>query len=137
MMIPFAPGYARTSFGWPVVPESLYWATRFYAERYKLPIIISENGMSNRDAPGSDGAVHDPQRIAFLQNYLRELKRACTEGIDVRGYFLWSLMDNFEWAAGYRERFGIVYVDYLTQKRIAKDSASWYRQVIAANGALL
>ena len=119
------------------MPESLYWATRFYAERYKLPIIISENGMSNSDAPGSDGAVHDPQRIAFLQSYLRELKRACTEGIDVRGYFLWSLMDNFEWAAGYRERFGIVYVDYLTQKRIAKDSASWYRQVIAANGALL
>ena len=137
MRIPFAPGHAHTSFGLPVVPESLYWATKFYAGRYKLPIIISENGMSNSDAPGSDGAVHDPQRISFLQHYLHELKRACTEGIDVRGYFLWSLMDNFEWAAGYRERFGIVYVDYLTQKRIAKDSASWYRQVIAANGALL
>ena len=136
-VIPFAPEHPRTSFNWPVVPESLYWAAKLYAARYKLPVIISENGMSNNDAPSSDGAVHDPQRIEFLQSYLRELKRACADGIDVRGYFLWSLMDNFEWAAGYRERFGIVYVDYPTQKRIVKDSASWYRQVIAANGALL
>jgi len=93
--------------------------------------------MSTNDTPGSDSAVHDPQRIQFLRDYLRELKRACANGIDVRGYFLWSLMDNFEWTAGYRQRFGIVYVDYQTQKRIAKDSAFWYRQVITENGALL
>jgi beta-glucosidase len=135
MVVPFAPGLARTSFSWPIVPESLYWAAKFYYERYALPIIIAENGMSNRDSLSSDNAVHDPQRIDFLHRYLRELKRTCADAIDVRGYFLWSFMDNFEWAAGYRERFGIVYVDYPTQKRILKDSALWYREVITANGA--
>ena len=135
--VPFEPGHAHTSFQWPVVPESLYWASKFYCEHYKLPIIISENGMSNSDRISRDGTVHDPQRIDFLQRYLLELRRACTDGIDVRGYFLWSLMDNFEWSAGYRERFGIVYVDYPTQKRIKKDSAYWYRGVIASNGAIL
>ncbi len=133
----FEPGHSYTSFNWPVVPESLYWAAKFYFERYKLPIIISENGMSNRDSLSSDGAVHDPQRIDFLHSYLLELKRACIDGIDVRGYFLWSLLDNFEWTSAYRERFGIVYVDYPTQKRILKDSACWYREVIASNGASL
>ena len=136
-VVPFAQDHPRTSCNWPVVPESLYWAAKFYAERYKLPVIIAENGMSTNDTPGSDSAVHDPERIQFLRDYLRELKRACADGIDVRGYFLWSLMDNFEWTAGYRQRFGIVYVDYQTQKRIAKDSAFWYRQVITENGALL
>jgi beta-glucosidase len=135
--IPFEPGHAHTSFHWPVVPESLYWASKFYYERYTLPIIISENGMSTIDWIGLDGAVHDPQRIDFLHRYLRELKHACTDGIDVRGYFLWSILDNFEWAAGYRERFGIVYVDYPTQKRIVKDSACWYKEVIASNGGIL
>jgi beta-glucosidase len=93
--------------------------------------------MSTIDWIGLDGAVHDPQRIDFLHRYLRELKHACTDGIDVRGYFLWSILDNFEWAAGYRERFGIVYVDYPTQKRIVKDSACWYKEVIASNGEIL
>jgi len=135
--IPFASGHERTSFDWPVVPESLYWAAKFYAERYALPVIIAENGMSSRDSVESANKVHDPQRINFLHRYLRELKRACSDGIDVRGYFLWSLMDNFEWAAGYRERFGIVYVDYPTQQRILKDSALWYREVITSNGATI
>jgi len=133
--VPFASGHERTGFDWPVVPESIYWAAKFYAERYRLPIIITENGMSRRDAVAGDGTVRDPQRIDFLRRYLRELKRALADSIDVRGYFLWSLMDNFEWAAGFRERFGIVYVDYQTQERTLKDSALWYREVIAANGA--
>jgi beta-glucosidase len=136
-VVPLEPGHAHTNFNWPVVPESLYWAAKFYYERYKLPIIISENGMSNSDTISSDGAVHDPLRIDYLHRYLLELKRACTDGIDVRGYFLWSLVDNFEWSAGYRERFGIVYVDYPTKKRIVKDSASWYKKVIASNGEIL
>jgi beta-glucosidase len=119
------------------MPESLYWAARFYGERYRLPLVISENGMANRDAPGADGAVHDAQRTDFLQSYLRALRRACAEGAEVRGYFLWSLMDNFEWAAGYSQRFGIVYVDYQTQQRILKDSALWYRGVIESNGGRL
>jgi beta-glucosidase len=135
--VPLAAGHVRTSFDWPVMPESLYWAARFYGERYRLPLVISENGMANRDAPGADGAVHDAQRIDFLQSYLRALRRACAEGAEVRGYFLWSLMDNFEWAAGYSQRFGIVYVDYQTQQRILKDSALWYRGVIESNGGRL
>ena len=83
-----------------------------------------------------DGRVHDPNRIDFLASYLRELGRAADE-IDLRGYFQWSLLDNFEWEKGYSERFGIVYVDYETQKRTMKDSAYWYRHVIETNGAEL
>ena len=81
-----------------------------------------------------DGKVHDPNRIDFLARYLHELKRAADE-VDLRGYFQWSLMDNFEWEKGYAERFGIVYVDFETQKRILKDSAYWYGEVIRSNGA--
>lgn len=84
----------------------------------------------------ADGNVHDPNRIDFLTGYLGELKRAADE-IDLRGYFQWSLMDNFEWAKGYSERFGLVYVDYQTQKRIMKDSAYWYKNVIQSNGEKL
>ncbi len=120
-----------------MVPESIYWASKFYAERYGLPIIISENGMACTDAVSPDGSVHDAQRIDFLRRYLSQLKRAISEGVDVRGYFIWSLLDNFEWAEGYTQRFGIVHVDYPTQQRTPKDSASWYKEVIAANGALL
>lgn len=135
--VPFPPGHPRTSFDWPVVPESIYWASRFYAERYKLPLIVSENGMAGFDTISADQKVHDAQRIEFLQRYLRELRRACEEGIDVRGYFLWSLLDNFEWQAGYSQRFGIVYVDYPTQQRIVKDSGLWYKEVIASHGGTL
>ena len=83
-----------------------------------------------------DGKVHDPNRIDFLGRYLHELKRAAIE-VDIRGYFQWSLMDNFEWAKGYSERFGLVYVDYPTQKRILKDSAYWYQKIIKENGSTL
>ena len=135
--VPFAPDHERTSFNWPVVPESLYWASRFYAERYRLPVIISENGMACTDAVSTDGFVHDAQRIDFLRRYLSQLKRAISEGIDVSGYFVWSLLDNFEWAEGYSQRFGIVHVDYPTQQRTIKDSGLWYKEVIASNGAML
>ena len=97
------------------------------------PIYITENGMSCHDVVSLDGKVHDPNRIDFLARYLHELKRAAEE-IDLRGYFQWSLMDNFEWAKGYSERFGLVYVDFRTQKRILKDSAYWYRDMIQDNG---
>ena len=82
----------------------------------------------------ADGRVHDAGRIDFLANYLAELKRAAADGVDIRGYFQWSLMDNFEWTKGYSERFGLVYVDYRTQERIWKDSAYWYRNVIRTGG---
>ena len=135
--IPAPPNQERTSFNWPVEPESMYWASKFYAERYGLPIIISENGMACTDLVSPDGSVQDVQRIDFLRRYLSQLKRAISEGIDVRGYFVWSLLDNFEWAEGYTQRFGIVHVDYPTQQRTPKDSATWYKEVIAVNGAML
>lgn len=131
-----ACGFPRTAAGWPVTPECLYWGPKFLYERYHKPIYITENGMSCHDMMSPDGRVHDPNRIDFLASYLRELGRAADE-IDLRGYFQWSLLDNFEWEKGYSERFGIVYVDYETQKRTLKDSAYWYRHVIETNGAEL
>ncbi len=126
-------GFPKTAAQWPVTPESLYWGPKFLYERYKKPIYITENGMSCHDVISLDGKVHDPNRIDFLARYLRSLKRAAEE-VDVRGYFQWSLMDNFEWNLGYSERFGLIYVDYRDQKRIWKDSAYWYRDMISNNG---
>lgn len=133
----FPAGFRRTAMSWPVSPECMYWYTKFLYEEYKKPIIISENGMSAHDAVSLDGKVHDPNRVDFLHRYLLSLKKAADEGIDILGYFQWSLMDNFEWASGYNERFGLIYVDYQTQNRIPKDSAYWYKEVIEKNGANL
>jgi beta-glucosidase len=130
-------GPPLTTMEWLVKPESLYWGPRFFYERYKLPIIITENGMANCDWIHRDGKVHDPQRIDYLARYLSELKRAANDGVMVQGYFLWSIMDNFEWTFGYKNRFGIIYVDYATGERTLKDSAYWYKEVIASNGAIL
>jgi Beta-glucosidase/6-phospho-beta-glucosidase/beta-galactosidase len=117
-----------------VVPESLYWGPKFLYERYKLPILITENGLSCTDTVGLDGEIHDADRCDFYHRYLRELKRAAAAGVDVMGYFAWSLMDNFEWAKGYTERFGLIHVDYETQKRTPKDSAYWMKTVMESNG---
>ena len=103
------------------------------AALYKTPIYITENGMSCHDVVSLDGKVHDPNRIDFLARYLDELKKAATVA-DIRGYFQWSLMDNFEWSKGYSERFGLIYIDYQTQQRILKDSAYWYKDYIKNNG---
>lgn len=130
-------GYARTANNWPVTPQSLYWVPKFLYERYHLPIYITENGTSCHDAVSLDGKVHDPNRVDFMQRYLRELRRGISEGVDVRGYFAWSLMDNFEWNFGYSERFGLVYVNYASQERIPKDSFYAYQRIIAENGANL
>lgn len=130
-------GYPRTANNWPVTPESLYWGPKFLYERYGKPIYITENGMSAHDVVALDGKVHDPSRIDFLARYLGALKRAASDGVDIGGYFQWSLLDNFEWHCGYTERFGLVYVDYETQKRIWKDSAYWYQKTIAEHGANL
>jgi beta-glucosidase len=131
------PETPRTHLLWEVRPESLYWGARFLGERYKLPIFIAENGMSNVDWPALDGQVLDPQRIDFTRRYLRELRRALDEGVDVRGYFHWSLLDNFEWAEGYKHRFGLIYVNFETQQRTIKASGHWYREVIRSHGANL
>ncbi|MGH7144987.1 MAG: GH1 family beta-glucosidase [Planctomycetota bacterium] len=130
-------GHPITTYTWPMTPSALYWIPRFWQERYNLPVVITENGLGNTDWVALDGKVHDPQRIDFLHRYLRELKRAAADGVDVRGYFQWSIMDNFEWSEGYKQRFGLVHVDYPTQKRTPKDSAWWYRDVIASNGGTL
>ena len=135
---PYAyPGSPKTSMDWNVTPEVLYWSCRFLYERYGKPIMITENGMSSFDWVSLDGKVHDPNRIDFLHRYLRSIKNAVSEGIPVLGYQYWSIMDNFEWINGYDKRFGLVYVDYRTQKRTIKDSACWYRDVIATNGEIL
>lgn len=135
--VPLPQGAGMTAFRWPVTPESLGWGVKFLYERYKKPMVVTENGLSCNDWVSLDGEVHDPQRIDFLNRYLLSLEKCVQEGVDVRGYFQWSIMDNFEWAEGYKERFGLIYVDYPTQKRILKDSAKWYRKVIESNGATL
>jgi beta-glucosidase len=137
MELPDPPGMPRTMFDWPVRPSGLYWATRWHAERYSLPIYITENGLASMDWVARDGTVPDGLRIDFLKAYLSELGRACGDGVDVRGYFHWSLLDNFEWAEGYKMRFGLIHVDYETLKRTPKDSAAWYGEVIRSGGASL
>ncbi len=127
-------GYGKTAVNWPVTPECLYWGPKFLYERYKKPFYITENGMACHDVVSLDGKVHDPNRIDFIHRYLREYRRAAENGVDVRGYFQWSLLDNYEWHSGYAERFGIVYVDYETQERIIKDSGYDYADIIRTRG---
>jgi beta-glucosidase len=115
-------------------PEALYWGPRHVAQIWRAnEIYITENGCSSSDIPAADGIVYDTDRVMYLRNYLAQLQRATSEGIPVRGYFLWSLMDNFEWADGYTNRFGLHYVDYDTQKRTPKLSAAFYKEIIARN----
>jgi len=130
-------GPALTAMEWPIMPEVLYWGPRFFYERYNLPIVVTESGMANLDWIHVDGRVHDPQRIDYISRHLAEYARAINDGVDCRGYFLWTIMDNFEWDHGFKSRFGIIFVDYATGKRTLKDSAYWYRDVIASNGDIL
>lgn len=131
---PRPAGWPQTMHHWPVTPDALYWGPRFISERYQLPMYVTENGLASMDWVHADGRVHDSARIDFLTRYLHALRRAVAEGADVRGYFQWSIMDNYEWAQGYRMRFGLVYVDYTTLERIPKDSYHWYAEVIRTNG---
>ncbi len=112
-------------------------AVKFITERYRQPIVFTENGFCNPDFVHLDGQVHDPQRIDFIRRYLRAMKRAIDEGIPVEGYFYWSILDNFEWAQGYKDRFGLVHVDFSTQVRTPKTSYGWYRDLIRTHGAHL
>jgi beta-glucosidase len=128
----------RTAFDWPVVPEALAEILKVLRDRYagKLPpIYITENGTSVDDEL-DQGRVHDPFRIAYIDRHLRALAGAIKDGADVRGYFYWSLMDNFEWEEGFAERFGLVYVDFSTQARIPKDSFEFYRSIVTRMPAL-
>ena len=126
-------GMPRSALGWEIVPESMYWAIKFAYRRYNLPIFITENGIACEDFVYDDGKVYDPQREFYIKKHIEQLKRASNEGIPVIGYQYWSLLDNFEWATGYDARFGLVYVDYKTQKRTIKESAYYYKEIIKTN----
>ena len=115
-------------------PESRYWVPKLVADVWHVKeLYITENGCSSDDVIAPNGYVYDSDRVMYLRNYLTQLQRAVSEGVPVKGYFLWSLLDNFEWADGYGKRFGIIYVDYATQKRTPKLSSEFYRTVIARN----
>ncbi|WP_030276893.1 GH1 family beta-glucosidase [Streptomyces sp. NRRL B-24484] len=131
-------GVPRTAFDWPVVPDGLRELLVGLRDRYGAalpPVTVTENGCSVTDAPGPDGTVDDPERISYLAGHLDALAAAVAEGVDVRGYYTWSLLDNYEWAEGYHQRFGLVHVDFGTQKRTPKASYAWYRDLIAAHRA--
>ena len=117
-------------------PECIYWTVRNVCDIWKdkVPaVFITENGTSSDDVLTPDGRVEDVDRVMYLRNHLTQLHRAASEGYPVKGYFLWSLLDNFEWADGYSKRFGIHYVDFKTLKRYPKLSAEWYKNTIATN----
>jgi beta-glucosidase len=128
-------GIPTSDLGWEMTPDVLRDLMLRLRDEYGAPtILITENGCSLRDEIAPDGAVHDPRRIEFTRTHLAALEEAIDAGVDVRGYFAWSMLDNFEWAEGYGPRFGITYVDYPTQRRIPKDSALWYGEVARRNG---
>jgi beta-glucosidase len=135
-VVPFAKSHPVMGSSWQHLgPESLYWGPRHLQRIWNVKeIYISENGCGAADKPAADGVVYDTDRIMFLRNNLSMLQRATAEGVPVRGYFLWSLFDNFEWTDGYSTRFGLIYVDYMTQKRTPKLSAKFYTEVIRRNG---
>jgi beta-glucosidase len=129
------PGYPVTAFGWPVVPAGLTELLTMFKDRYgdRLPpVYVTENGCSVNDEVSADGTIDDQPRISYLDAHVRATHAAMTSGVDVRGYFAWSLMDNFEWSEGYTQRFGLVHVDFETQRRTPKASFGWYRDLIAA-----
>ncbi|MFE2231113.1 GH1 family beta-glucosidase [Streptomyces sp. NPDC059442] len=131
-----APG-PRTAMDWPVDASGLHeLLVRLRDELPGVPLLITENGAAYDDYADPEGVVHDPERVEYLDAHLEAVHRAIADGADVRGYFLWSLLDNFEWAYGYGKRFGIVHVDFASQRRTPKDSARWYAEVIGRGGLL-
>jgi beta-glucosidase len=129
-------GRPRTAMGWAIDPDGLEEVLLRLHQHYpRVPLVVTENGAAFDDRPGPDGSVEDADRIGYIDAHLRAVHRAIAAGVDLRGYFAWSLLDNFEWAEGYSKRFGLVYVDYATQRRVPKASAAWYRDMIAL-GAL-
>lgn len=133
--LPFPPSYPQADAAWlKHVPQNLYWAPRHIGEIYgEKAFYITENGAGYNDAPPVNGEVHDLHRRDYVRNCLGELRRAIVDGVPVKGYFLWSFMDNYEWEDGYDRRFGVVYCDFKTQKRTPKTSAKWFSQVMANN----
>lgn len=132
--LPDVPGAEHTEMGWEVYPNGIYdLLTRLHTDYRPGKLYITENGASYSDEPDADGRIHDARRLRYLRDHFIACKRAIDDGVPLAGFFVWSLMDNFEWAKGYTQRFGIVWVDYETQQRHPKDSALWFRQVITEN----
>ena len=134
-LAPFPKSFPHMKATWlRPAPEAMYWVPRHVAKLWNVKsIYITENGTSGSDQPAADGTIYDVDRIMYLRNYLTQLQRATSEGVPVLGYFLWSLMDNFEWSDGYEQRFGIYHVDFETKRRTPKLSAAFYRETIARN----
>jgi beta-glucosidase len=131
---PNYPGVKFTSFNWEIYPKGMYDILKWIKDEYNNPpVFITENGAAFDDKVVNE-RVNDDYRISYLSDYLTQINKAIKEGMDIRGYFLWSLMDNFEWSSGYSKRFGIIYIDYSSQKRIIKDSGYWYSKVIMNGG---
>jgi beta-glucosidase len=127
-------GWQRTDFDWAVVPWGCGKLLEWIRDRYdNPPVYITENGCSYDDAPGPDGRIRDTRRIAFYQSYLNACHQAISHGVNLKGYFAWSLLDNIEWAEGYSQRFGLVHVDRRTLGRMPKDSARWFMETVRAN----
>jgi beta-glucosidase len=134
--VDLAPESEWTEMGWEIHPDGLYRTLcRVHFEYQPKALFVTENGVSWSDGPGSDGRIRDERRRVFVRDHLRSARRAIEAGVPLEGYFVWSLLDNFEWERGYGQRFGVVWVDYETQRRIPKDSARWYGRVIEANSA--
>jgi beta-glucosidase len=132
---PVSRDLPRTQMGWAIDPDGLHDLLTWVSREYTLPpLYVTENGMASDDTVAADGTVPDQDRIAYLDSHLRAAHLAIADGVDLRGYFVWSLLDNFEWAFGLERRFGLVHVDYETLRRTPKASAHWYRQVIRDNG---
>lgn len=123
----------KTDMGWEVYPRGLYEIVMRLSKDYGRPMEVTENGCAYTDPPAKDGMDHDTRRIAYLNGYLRELALAIKQGADVRGYHVWSLIDNFEWAEGFSKRFGLVNVDFKNQKRTIRESGHWYAKVVQGN----
>ncbi len=128
------PGSEYTDMGWEICASSFRRTLKRITNEYNLPpIYITENGAAYQDTLDAQGKVFDELRIDYLRQHITEIRLAMQEGVDIRGYFVWSLMDNFEWAFGYTKPFGVIHVDFDTQKRTIKASGEWYGRVIASN----
>ena len=134
-VVPRPSSYPHMASPWiNVCPESAYWTIRNVSDLWRpKAIFISENGCASDDVLNAAGQIEDTDRVMYLRNHIANVQRAAAEGYPIKGYFLWSLLDNFEWLDGYTKRFGIHYVDFKTQKRTPKLSAQWYRNTIARN----
>jgi beta-glucosidase len=121
-----------------IVPEAIYWGPRILRDHvgWQGNMLITENGCAANDVISPDGEIHDPDRILYLRSYLRQVQRAIEDGIPITGYFQWSFLDNFEWSWGYAKRFGLVFTEYNSQRRIPKDSFAWYRAVVRSGRVL-